>query len=82
MASESSTLPVSHKLYKTRYLGGNYAEIGKALGGEGQRVEDPEKIAEAIDRAKKNNSAGRSVLLEFITKEEIEVSDMGAIQGL
>ncbi len=58
------------KLYKTRYLGGNYTEMAKAMGGYAERITKPEDISPAINRAKDLNAKGSTVLLEFITSSE------------
>jgi acetolactate synthase I/II/III large subunit len=74
MAMETETMPVSHKRYGSRDLGGDYSAIGKALGGVSVRVEDPDGITESITLAMKENVRGKSVLLEFITSEETSLS--------
>ncbi len=71
MAAETHAMGISHKLYRTRDIGGSYAEIGRALGGYAERIEMPEEIAPAIQRARKANEEGRAALLEFITSEEV-----------
>lgn len=71
MAAETNTLGISHKLYRTRDIGGNYAEIGRALGGYAEKIEKPEDIAQAIQRARKATQEGRSAFLEFITSQEV-----------
>ena len=44
------------------------------MGGYAERVERPDEIAPAFQRARKQNEAGHAVLLEFITSQETEFS--------
>jgi len=81
MAVETHSMAKSHELFRTRDATGNYAEIGRALGGYAERIERPEEIAPAIGRAKKANENGQAALLEFITSEEISYSNLGAMEG-
>jgi acetolactate synthase-1/2/3 large subunit len=74
MAIERHALVVSHDRYRTRDIGGNYADLGRAMGGYSERVEKPADVVPALERARKINEDGRAVLLEFITSEEIEFS--------
>jgi acetolactate synthase I/II/III large subunit len=74
MAIERHALVVSHDKYRTRDIGGNYADLGRAMGGEAERVEKPADVVPALERARRLNEAGRAVLLEFITSEEIDFS--------
>ena len=48
--------------------------MGKALGGFAERIERPEEIAAAIQRAKRATEEGHAALLEFITSEETAYS--------
>ena len=77
MAAETRHMATSHKLFGTQNVGGNYADIGRALGGWSERVEDPDKIAPAFERAKKATQDGKAALLEFITSREHQYSRMG-----
>jgi len=70
MAVETQSMAASHERFRARDLGGNYAEMGRALGGFAERVERPEEIAPAIRRAWRATEGGRAALLEFITSEE------------
>src|SRR2546428_3556351 len=79
MAIERHALVVSHDRYRTRDIGGNYAEMGRAMGGQAERVEKPGDIVAAIQRARKANDEGKAVLLEFITSEEITFSHRRAL---
>jgi acetolactate synthase-1/2/3 large subunit len=74
MAIERHALVVSHDRYRTRDIGGNYADLGRAMGGYAERVEKPAEIVPALERARKLNADGQAVLLEFITSEEIDFS--------
>jgi acetolactate synthase-1/2/3 large subunit len=74
MAIERHALVVSHDRYRTRDIGGNYADLGRAMGGRAERVEKPSEIVPAIERARTLNAEGHAVLLEFITSEEIDFS--------
>ena len=71
MAIERHALVVSHERYRARDIGGNYADMGRAMGGYAERIEKPDEIVPAIQRARQHNEAGRAVLLEFITSQEI-----------
>ncbi len=80
MAVETQSMTKSHELFKTRDVTGNYAEIGRALGGYAERIEKPEEIGAAIRRAKKANEEGKAALLEFITSQEISYSNLPAME--
>jgi acetolactate synthase-1/2/3 large subunit len=74
MAIETQALATSHAQYRTRDIGGNYADMGRAMGGYTERVEKPEDIVSALQRARKATREGQAALLEFITSEEIAFS--------
>ncbi len=79
MAIERHALVVSHDRYRTRDIGGNYADMARAMGGQAERVTKPADIAAAIGRARKVNDGGQPFLLEFITSEEIAFSHRRAL---
>ena len=74
MAIETSHMARSHELYRTRDLGGQYADMARAMGGWAEKVEDPSDVGGAILRAKVATENGEAALLEFITSEEGEFS--------
>lgn len=53
---------------------GDFAEVGEALGGYGERVEDPEEVAPALERAIEKTEEGTPALLEIITAKETDLS--------
>ena len=75
MACETNSMAASHKLFNTRNLGGNYADMGRAMGGYGERIEDPAEIIPAFQRARRvTEREGKAALLEFITSAETNLS--------
>lgn len=80
MAIEIPHLVVSHDKYRTRDIGGRYADLARAMGGWSERVERPEEIAGAFGRARKATESGQAALLEFITSEETRFSHRGALR--
>ena len=76
MAVEVSHMKLSHEKYGTRDVGGNYADIARALGGWAERVEDPDEVGAAIVRARRATENGQAALLEFITSEEPALSHL------
>ncbi|MXY47354.1 MAG: thiamine pyrophosphate-requiring protein [Chloroflexi bacterium] len=69
-AVETDAMENSNNHYGTRDLGGNYADLGRDMGGWSERVVDPTEVAPAILRAKAATENGEAALLEFITNEE------------
>ena len=71
MAVETGAMRTSHELYNTRDLGGDYADLGRAMGGYAERITDPAEIGPAFQRARRvTEQEGQAVLLEFITTDE------------
>ncbi len=74
MAAETHSMEASHARYGTMNILGNYADLAKSLGGWSERVEDPNQIVPALQRARKVTDGGKAALLEFITSREINYS--------
>lgn len=74
MAIEKAHMELSHSMHRTRDIGGNYANLGRDLGGWSERVEDPAQIGPAFERAREQNREGKAALLEIITSEETDFS--------
>ncbi|HAL47099.1 MAG: hypothetical protein CL694_10620 [Chloroflexi bacterium] len=74
MAITAGAMATSHELYSTRDIGGNYADMARAMGGWSEKVEDPSDVAAAIQRARAATEDGKASLLEFITSEESDFS--------
>src|SRR5438552_18808390 len=69
MAIERHALVVSHDRYRTRDIGGGYADIGRPMGGQGERVEKAAAIGAAIERARETNAVGEALQIALTTHE-------------
>jgi acetolactate synthase I/II/III large subunit len=75
MASEARAMPHAESQHRTSALGGDYAAIARALGGHAERIERPEEIVPAFERARRvTEEQGLPVLLELITARETATS--------
>jgi len=74
MAIEIPIMPVSTEKYRSTDISGHYADMAKAFGGYGERVESPEEIIPAIKRGIQKTEEGTPALLEFITAKETQIS--------
>lgn len=75
MAIEIPIMPVSQEKYGAIEISGNYADMATAFGGYGERVTDPNDIVAALERGIAATEEGKAVLLEFITDQEITISN-------
>ena len=74
MAIELPIMQVSTEKYRSTDISGHYADMAKAFGGYGERIETPDEIIPAIKRGIQKTQEGVPTLLEFITAKEIEFS--------
>jgi acetolactate synthase-1/2/3 large subunit len=74
MAVETDNMALSHARFRTRDIGGNYAAIGRELGGHGIQVQHPSELAGAFLEARRETENGRPVLLEILTNAERDFS--------
>jgi len=74
MACELGIMKAATEKYRSTDISGNYAEVGRAFGGYGERVEQPGEIISALKRAIRATEEGKPALLEFLTSKELECS--------
>ena len=75
MAIEIPIMPVSQEKYGATEISGHYADMAKAFGGYGERITDPNDIVAALERGIAATEQGQPALLEFITDQEITISN-------
>ena len=67
MGGYSKYHPTASEKFHIEVLGGDYADLARALGGHGERVTDPEEIVPAVQRALDSNQGNIPALIEVIT---------------
>ena len=77
MGNYERLIPRTAELFDVLNLGGNYAELAEALGVHAQRVERPEDIVPAFQRAERATREGRPALMECMTCVEPEIPYQG-----
>jgi acetolactate synthase I/II/III large subunit len=70
MAGERDSMPVGIERHNTLNLGGNYADVAKALGAWSRRVSEPQAIAAALKAAIEVTQSREPAVLEFMVKEQ------------
>ena len=66
--------PVASERYNLNRQTGDYAKVAEGLGGYAEKVEQPDNIIPALQRAKKAVDSGQPALVEIITREELAFS--------
>jgi acetolactate synthase-1/2/3 large subunit len=74
MAIERRHMPFATERYGTLYVGGNYRDVAKALGGWAERVVKPEDLIPTLKKAVSVTETGTPALIECITKEGYDFS--------
>ena len=78
MAYYDQWIPLAIKHYRVTDVTGDYLKLAQALGCHGERVVQPSDIIPALKRCIAVVEAGRSAVLEVVTKAENVVSKWGA----
>ena len=74
MAIELPIMQTATEKYRATDISGHYADMAKAFGGYGERVESPGDLKEAFKRGIAATENGQAALIEVITSKEIDYS--------
>jgi acetolactate synthase-1/2/3 large subunit len=74
MGLYSGYFPEASRRHRINQVGGRYADLMRALGGDAETVTSPDEIGAAFRRAFAHNAEGRPALIEFITREETRLA--------
>ena len=74
MACDLDLMPAATERFRSTDIGGNYADLARALGGYGERITEPADIVPALRRGIQNTRDGIPVILEFITERAVDLS--------
>ena len=70
MGGYGAYMPHAVEKYQSSSLGGDYTAMALAMGAHAERIETASDVREALIRGIQYTESGKSVLLEFITREE------------
>ncbi len=68
------TQPVATERYNINHCGGDYAKIADGLGLYSEKIDRPNEIIPAIERAKQVMATGQPACLEMITRTDTDFS--------
>ncbi len=74
MAIELPIMKTATEKYRATDISGHYADMAKAFGGYGERVESPADLKDAFKRGIQATENGQPALIEVITSKEIDYS--------
>ena len=74
MGNYEKLIPKAVERYQTKSLSGNYTQVALGLGAHAERIEQPNDIVPALERAIEMTREGKPALLEFITREEPDIA--------
>ena len=74
MGNYHKYIPKASERYRTKFLSGNYSEVARGLGAFSERIEKPDDIIPALERAITATREGKPAVLEFITREEPDMA--------
>jgi acetolactate synthase-1/2/3 large subunit len=74
MACDLDLMPAATERFRSTDIGGNYADLARALGGYGERVTQPADIVPALRRGIARTREGMPAMLEFITERAVDLS--------
>jgi len=74
MGGYDKSMPTAMERFGAGNQTGDYADVAKALGAKGIKVEKPEGIAPALQEAQKANRDGETCVVEIITRQDTRFS--------
>ena len=77
MGGYDTKMPVAMEKYGAGNQTGDYADMAKAMGATGIKVEEPSGIVPALQTAKRENAEGRVTVIEILTRQETRFSQYG-----
>lgn len=77
MGGYDTKMPVAMEKYGAGNQTGDYADLGKAMGATGIKVEDPRELVPALEKAQQENAEGRVTVIEVITRQDTRFSQYG-----
>ena len=74
MGGYDKSMPTAMERFGAGNQSGDYADVAKALGAKGIKVEKPEGVAPALEEAQQANKEGDVCVVEIITRQDTRFS--------
>ena len=81
MGGYDKSMPTAMERFGAGNQTGDYADVAKALGAKGIKVENPEGVAPALKEAQQANKEGEVCLVEIITRQDTRFSQYPNLLG-
>jgi len=81
MGGYDKSMPTAMERFGAGNQTGDYADVAKALGAKGIKVEKPEGVAPALKEAQQANKEGEVCLVEIITRQDTRFSQYPDLLG-
>jgi thiamine pyrophosphate-dependent acetolactate synthase large subunit-like protein len=81
MGGYDKSMPTAMERFGAGNQTGDYADVARALGAKGIKVEKPEGVAPALKEAQQANKEGEVCLVEIITRQDTRFSQYPDLLG-
>lgn len=75
MGGYDTKMPTAMNKYGAGNQGGDYADMAKAMGATGIKIEQPAELNAALTRAQRENADGNVCVIEVLTRQDVRFSE-------
>lgn len=75
MGGYDTKMPTAMDKYGAGNQGGDYADMAKAMGATGIKIEQPAELNTALTQAQKENADGKVCVIEVLTRQDVRFSE-------
>ena len=79
MGGYDTKMPTAMKEYGVGNQSGDYADMAKAMGATGIKIEQPSEINSALVQAQRENDEGRVCVIEVMTRQDVRFSQYAGL---
>ena len=75
MGGYDTKMPTAMNKYGAGNQGGDYADMAKAMGATGIKIEQPAELNAALTQAQRENADGNVCVIEVLTRQDVRFSE-------
>ena len=75
MGGYDTKMPTAMNKYGAGNQGGDYADMAKAMGATGIKIEQPVELNAALTQAQRENAEGKVCVIEVLTRQDVRFSE-------